>query len=88
VWLLDIRHDPSKEDREMQELLIGSGRPVLAVFTKSDKLTRSAVPARQQELAAVLELRPEQVEVTSSRSGLGIADLASSILSAAGGGNL
>jgi GTP-binding protein len=88
VWLLDIRHDPSKEDREMQELLIGSGRPVLAVFTKSDKLTRSAVPARQQELAAVLELRPEQVEVTSSRTGLGIADLASSILSVAGGGNL
>ena len=29
VWLLDVRHDPSKDDREMQELLVRSGRPVL-----------------------------------------------------------
>ncbi|HEV8456210.1 MAG TPA: ribosome biogenesis GTP-binding protein YihA/YsxC, partial [Gemmatimonadales bacterium] len=40
VWLLDIRHDPSREDLEMQELLVESGRPVLATFTKADKLTR------------------------------------------------
>jgi len=41
IWLLDIRHYPSKEDREMQQLLVESRRPVLAVFTKADKLTRS-----------------------------------------------
>ena len=41
VWLLDIRHRPSADDLEMQELLAESGRPVLAVFTKADKLTRS-----------------------------------------------
>jgi GTP-binding protein len=85
VWLLDIRHDPSKDDREMQQLLTESGRPVLAVLTKTDKLTRSAVSVRQRELAEALELRPEQIELTSSRSGLGVAELASSILAAAGG---
>jgi GTP-binding protein len=85
VWLLDIRHDPSKEDREMQELLIESGRPVLAVLTKADKLTRSAISGRQRELAQALELRPEQIELTSSRSGLGIAELAASVLAATGG---
>jgi GTP-binding protein len=82
VWLLDIRHDPSKEDREMQELLIESGRPVLAVLTKSDKLSRSAAAARQRELAEILQLRTEQIEMTSSRSGLGTSELAQSVLAA------
>jgi GTP-binding protein len=85
VWLLDIRRDPSREDREMQELLAESGRPVLAAFTKADKLTRSALPIRERELAGALELRPEQIQLTSSRSSLGIADLAISILAAAKG---
>jgi GTP-binding protein len=84
VWLLDIRHDPSKEDREMQELLEESGRPVLAVFTKADKLTRSAVTVRQRELADTLGLGPEQVVLTSSRTGQGISELAASVLAAAG----
>ena len=87
VWLLDIRHDPSKEDREMQELLIQSGRPVLAVFTKADKLTRSALSTRQRELAQSLDMNSEQIAVTSSRSGLGIAELAESVLTAATTGN-
>jgi GTP-binding protein len=82
VWLLDIRHDPSIQDREMQELLAESGRAVLAVFTKSDKLTRSAVALRRKELAQALQLQPEQIEVTSSRSGTGIAELAVSIVAA------
>jgi GTP-binding protein len=84
VWLLDIRHPPSKEDREMQELLIQSGRPVLATFTKTDKLTRSALAEQSRQLAGLLELEPEQILLTSSRSGLGIAELAGSILAAVG----
>jgi GTP-binding protein len=80
VWLLDIRHDPSREDREIQELLVKSGRPVLAVLTKADKLTRSALRQRERELAETLGLRPEQIQVTSSRSSLGIAELATGIV--------
>jgi len=80
VWLLDIRHDPSKEDRQMQQLLGESRRPVLAVFTKADKLTRSALPARARELARDLDLAADQIVVTSSRSGSGIAELATSIV--------
>ena len=82
VWLLDIRHDPSRDDREMQELLSDSGRPVLATFTKTDKLTRSALPARVRELARTLDLEPEQIQLTSSKSGLGMSDLAGSIVAA------
>jgi GTP-binding protein len=84
IWLLDIRRDPSPEDREMQELLIESGRPVLAVFTKADKLTRSALTARAWELARALDLRPEQIELTSTQTGLGIAELGASIAAAGG----
>lgn len=84
VWLLDIRHDPSREDLEMQELLVESGRPVLATLTKADKLTRSALRTREGELAVSLGLRPEQIQLTSSRLGTGIPELAASIIAAAG----
>jgi GTP-binding protein len=80
VWLLDVRHQPSRDDEEIQELLIASGRPVLAVLTKADKLTRSAQAGRTRELAAALGLHPDQVQLTSSATGLGIAELGQSIL--------
>jgi GTP-binding protein len=79
VWLLDIRREPSAEDREIQQLLAETERPVLAVLTKADKLTRSAQSLRVRRLAGALELSPDQIEVTSSRTGLGIGALASSI---------
>jgi GTP-binding protein len=86
VWLLDVRHDPSKDDREMQEILAESERPVLAVLTKADKLTRSAQTGRSRELAAALGLTDDQVQLTSSKTRLGVAELAQSILAATGGG--
>jgi len=84
VWLLDVRHQPSPDDREMQALLAESGRPVLVVLTKADKLTRSARAARAGELAAALGLEEDQVQLTSIRSRLGIDDLAQSIVAATG----
>ena len=87
VWLLDIRHQPSADDIEMQDLLAESGKPVLAVFTKADKLTRSALPVRAQELAKALGLQQDQIQLTSSQSRLGIAELATSIAAAAEGEN-
>ena len=80
VWLLDVRHPPSRDDREIQELLIASGRPVLAVLTKADKLTRSAQGQQMRELATALGLHSDQVQLTSSSTGLGIAELGQSIL--------
>lgn len=83
VWLLDIRHQPSNDDLEMQKLLAESGRPVLAVLTKADKLTRSALSARVHELIEALGLQEDQVEITSSHSKTGIVELATSIVAAA-----
>lgn len=85
VWLLDIRHDPSRDDLEMQQLLIRSERSVLAALTKADKLGRTAALVRAAELADMLGLEEDQVQLTSARSGLGIGDLAASIAAVAGG---
>jgi GTP-binding protein len=85
VWLLDVRHDPSREDQAMQELLAQSGRPVLVALTKADKLTRSARTERVGAIAVALGLQEDQIQLTSSASRLGIAELAASIVAAVGG---
>jgi GTP-binding protein len=85
VWLLDIRHSPSVDDLDMQQLLIQSGRPVLAALTKADKLTRSAQTGRARELAEAVGIPQDQVHPTSTRTRLGIAELAESIIAAIGG---
>ena len=82
IWLLDIRHDPSEDDLDMQRLLIRSRRPVLAVLTKADKLSRTAAAARAARVAEALGLPQDQVQITSSRTGLGIGELAASIVAA------
>jgi GTP-binding protein len=82
VWLLDLRHPPSKDDLAMQELLVSANLATLAVFTKADKFSRAQQLTRERELAAALGLRQDQVQVVSSRTGLGIAELGQSILSA------
>jgi GTP-binding protein len=85
VWLLDVRHEPSTDDLDMQELLARSGRPVLVALTKGDKLTRSAQATRSRALAAALGVDEDQVQLTSSTSRLGVAELAASIAAAVGG---
>ena len=84
VWLLDVRHAPSRDDQEMQDLLARSGKPVLVALTKADKLTRSAQAARIREMAVALGLQPDQIQLTSISSRLGISELAASILVAVG----
>jgi GTP-binding protein len=87
VWLLDIRHPPSRDDREFQALLAGSGRSVLAVLTKADKLAAAARRRAAADRQAELELSSDQVLVVSARTGLGIAELAETLLAAAGEGS-
>jgi GTP-binding protein len=84
AWLLDARHEPSKGDREIQELLIESGRPVLAVLTKADKLGRAAQRESVRAIGGALGLPEDQVQLTSARTGLGIRDLGESILALVG----
>ena len=86
VWLLDIRHQPSREDYALQALLAEAGRSVLAVFTKADKLGRQAQRTRTAELAAAIGIPEEHALLVSSTTGQGIADRGVRVLAAATGG--
>jgi len=79
VWLLDIRRDPSTDDQRIAELFGRRGHPVLAVLTKADKLPFSAQQTRARVIGRILGLEHDQVQLTSSTTGLGIADLVGSV---------
>src|SRR6266851_2780629 len=79
VWLLDIRHPPSVDDRTMQDTLVEGETHVLAALTKGDKLSTAQRRARERELRDELGLPEDQVIVTSATTGEGIADLRAAI---------
>jgi len=75
VWLLDVRRDPSEEDRGMQDRLAARGTRVLAAVTKSDKLPRAERLRREQAIRTALGLDDDQIVLTSARSREGIVEL-------------
>jgi len=79
LWLLDIRREPSDDDRAMQELFAERETPVLAALTKSDTLARAARARRAAELRSALDLEEDQMVVTSAREKEGIGDLREAI---------
>ena len=80
VWLLDIRRDPSDDDRAMQEIFAERETPVLAALTKSDVVARAARARREADLRGTLELEDDQVIVTSARKNEGIGELREAIV--------
>jgi len=79
VWLLDIRHPPSVDDRAMQDALVEGETHVLAALTKGDKLSTAQRRARERELRDELGLPEDQVIATSAKTGKGIAELREAI---------
>ena len=79
VWLLDIRHPPSVDDRTMQDTLAEGERHVLAALTKGDKLSTAQRRDRERELREELGLPADQVIVTSAKTGEGIGELREAI---------
>lgn len=80
VQLLDARHDPTADDRQMLDYLSTLGIPTLIVLTKIDKVAPRARAARIEELAGLLALDPEQMLATSSETGEGRDDLAAAVV--------
>ncbi|MGH7699976.1 MAG: ribosome biogenesis GTP-binding protein YihA/YsxC [Gemmatimonadales bacterium] len=85
VWLLDLRREPSDDDRAMQDLLAAQGARVLAAFTKGDKVPRSQRGRREVDLRQALRLADDQAIVTSVKTGDGIAELREAIGGLLGG---
>jgi len=79
LWLLDIRREPSDDDRAMQAFFAERETPVLAALTKSDAVPRAVRTKRERELRSALELGEDQVIVTSARKNEGIGELREAI---------
>ncbi len=80
VHLLDIRRDPSDDDKQMLDMLAALEVPTLICVTKTDKLSKGAVAARVREIASALALDPEQVIAFSAVSGAGRDELAEAVV--------
>jgi GTP-binding protein len=56
MMLVDIRHKPSDDDRIMYEWILGHALPHIVVATKADKIPRSQVKGRLEEIKTVLRM--------------------------------
>jgi GTP-binding protein len=80
VQLLDIRHDPTKDDFQMFDFLAQTSVPTMVVMTKTDKLSKSQARTRITAITASLGLEDDQVIPFSSETGEGRDDLAESVM--------
>ena len=77
--LVDIRHEPTQEDCEMNTFLRQAGIPFTVIATKADKISRGA---RMKHIAAIcrgLYVQPWQVIPFSSEDGTGRDDILAKI---------
>jgi GTP-binding protein len=81
VQLLDVRRDPSDEDRQMLDLLADIGLPTLIAATKTDKLSKGAAAARIAQIAKDLAIDVDQIIPFSAVTGEGRDDLAAAVAS-------
>lgn len=58
VQLVDLRHPPTADDRQMFAWLQSYGIPALVVGTKADKLSRGCRLQQEKQIAEVLALPP------------------------------
>jgi GTP-binding protein len=81
VLLLDARHDPTGDDKQMLDMLAEIGLPTVVVLTKVDKLSRGQAAERMKAIAKELDLDPDQMIAFSSETGEGRDDLAEALVS-------
>jgi GTP-binding protein len=81
VQLLDVRHDPTGDDRQMLQFLASLGVPTLFALTKTDKLTTAQRSARVRSLVDELGVADDQVIPFSAVTGEGRDELAEAVMS-------
>ena len=57
--LVDIRHDPTKDDQMMYDWIVQSGYAPIVVATKADKIKRSQLAKQQAAIRKTLSMGPE-----------------------------
>ena len=66
VQLVDIRHDPSKQDVQMYEYLKHYGLDGLVVATKSDKISRNEMQKNMARIRKVLGMNKDDILIPVS----------------------
>ncbi len=77
--LVDIRHEPTTEDKEMNVFLRQSGIPFTVIATKADKISRGARMKHIAPICRALAVQPWQVIPFSSEDGTGREEILSKI---------
>ena len=77
--LVDIRHEPTEEDKEMNLFLRQSGIPFTVIATKADKISRGARMKHIAPICRALAVQPWQVIPFSSEDGTGRDDILNKI---------
>ncbi len=71
LHLVDIRHEPTQDDVQMNAFLRASGQPFLVVATKADKISRGVRMKQLAPICRALQVQPWQVICYSSENGDG-----------------
>ena len=66
IQLVDIRHQPSKQDIEMYEYLRYYGLDGIVVATKADKVSKNQVPKQIKQIRQTLGLGKEDIVIPVS----------------------
>ena len=77
--LVDIRHEPTQEDCEMNTFLRQAGIPFTVIATKADKISRGARLKHIAPICRALEVQPWQVIPFSSEDGTGREEILAKI---------
>jgi GTP-binding protein len=80
VQLLDVRHDPTSDDRQMIAFLASIGIPTLFALTKTDKLSASQRKTRIAAVTEELSVSEDQVIPFSAVTGEGRDELAEAVM--------
>ena len=85
VMIVDSRHNPTADDCTMAQWFRDTGRPMVVVANKLDKLKKSEIGPNLQRIRETLELDEETIVIPfSAEKGTGREELLSAILSGAG----
>lgn len=71
ISLVDIRHDPTADDKMMINYLYHYVIPFSIVATKADKLSKSKIKPRLSEIATCLRVGIGDLTASSAETGLG-----------------
>ena len=64
--LIDIRHEPSKNDKDMYEWIVYNGYDPIIIATKLDKINRSQVQKHIKMIKTGLNVKPQTVVIPFS----------------------